>query len=67
MTGWEPSRCETISSGLARVSVMLVTGSATEALEIARNTLERERARSGELALQLRTGERVELKDGADS
>jgi hypothetical protein len=41
-------RRETISSGLARVSVMLVTGSATEALEMARNTLERERARSGE-------------------
>ncbi|MFZ0071591.1 MAG: tetratricopeptide repeat protein, partial [Xanthobacteraceae bacterium] len=45
VTGWEPSRRETISSGLARVSVMLVTGSATEALEMARNTLERERAR----------------------
>ena len=48
VVGWEPSRRETISSGLARVSVMLVTGSATEALEMARNTLERERARSGE-------------------
>ena len=36
---WEPSRRETISSGLARVSIMLTQGSTANALEIAQRYL----------------------------
>ena len=46
---WEPSRREAISSGLARVAVMLSQGDNDNALEIAKRTYERERQRSGEL------------------
>src|SRR3984893_2227611 len=45
---WEPSRREAISSGLARVAVMLSQGNNDNALEIARRTYERERQRSGD-------------------
>jgi CHAT domain-containing protein len=45
---WEPSRREAISSGLARVSIMLGIGSAADALQMAKNMLEREKARSGD-------------------
>src|SRR5262249_36399790 len=48
VANWEPSRREAISSNLARVSVMLGTGSAADALQMAKNMLEREKARSGE-------------------
>ncbi len=45
---WEPSRREAISSGLARVSIMLTQGNRDNALEIAQRTFERERGRSGD-------------------
>ena len=45
---WEPSRREAISSGLARVVVMLSQGNNDNALEIAQRTFERERQRSGD-------------------
>ena len=45
---WEPSRREAISSGLARVSIMLTQGNYDNALEIAQRTFDRERARSGD-------------------
>ena len=45
---WEPSRREAISSGLARVSIMLPQGNYDNALEIAQRTFDRERARSGD-------------------
>src|ERR1700730_10833516 len=45
---WEPSRREAISSGLARVAVMLSQGDNDNALEIAKRTFERERQRSGD-------------------
>ena len=45
---WEPSRREAISSGLARVAVMLSQGSNDNALDIAQRTYERERQRSGD-------------------
>jgi CHAT domain-containing protein len=45
---WEPSRREAISSGLARVAVMLSQGNNDNALEIAQRTFERERQRSGD-------------------
>jgi CHAT domain-containing protein len=48
---WEPKRREAMSSGLARVSVMLTQGDAANALEIAQRTYERERGRSGEKSL----------------
>ena len=46
--GWEPARREAISSGLARVAVMLSQGSNDNALEIAERTYEHERQRSGD-------------------
>jgi CHAT domain-containing protein len=48
VSNWEPSRRDAVGSNLARVSVMLGTGSPTDALQMAKNTLEREKARSGE-------------------
>ena len=42
------SRRDAIGSNLARVSVLLGTGSPTDALQMANNMLEREKARSGE-------------------
>lgn len=45
---WEPKRREAISTGLSRVSVLLTQGDATNALEIAQRTYERERSRSGD-------------------
>ena len=45
---WEPSRRETVSGGLARVSTLLTQGSTANALEIAQRSLERERSRSGD-------------------
>jgi CHAT domain-containing protein len=48
---WEPSRREAISSGLARVSVLLSQGNKGNALEIAQRTYERERSRSGDKSL----------------
>ena len=45
---WEPSRREAISSGLARVSIMLPQGNYDNALEIAQRTFDRERGRSGD-------------------
>ena len=45
---WEPSRREAISSGLARVSIMLTQGNYDNALEIAQRTFDRERGRSGD-------------------
>jgi CHAT domain-containing protein len=45
---WEPSRREAISSGLARVAVMLSQGNNDNALEIAERTYQRERQRSGD-------------------
>ena len=48
---WEPKRREAMSGGLARVSVMLTQGDASNALEIAQRTYERERGRSGENSL----------------
>src|SRR5258706_4318405 len=45
---WEPSRREAISSGLARIAVMLSQGNNDNALEIAQRTFERERQRSGD-------------------
>ncbi len=46
---WEPSRRENVASGLARISVLLSSGQAgTNAQEIARRYLERERQRSGD-------------------
>lgn len=45
---WEPSRREAISSGLARVSIMLTQGSNNNALEIAQRSYDRERGRSGD-------------------
>jgi CHAT domain-containing protein len=45
---WETSRREAISSGLARIAVMLSQGSNDNALEIAQRTFERERQRSGD-------------------
>ena len=48
---WEPSQREMISSGLARVSIMLTQGSNDNALEIAQRTFERERDRSGDKSL----------------
>jgi CHAT domain-containing protein len=46
--GWEPSRRDAISGGLARVAVMLSQGNADNAVEIAQRTYDRERQRSGE-------------------
>lgn len=48
---WEPSRREAISSGLARIVVMLSQGNDDNALEIAQRTYERERQRSGDKSL----------------
>ncbi len=48
---WEPRRREAVSSGLARVSLMLIQGEAANALEIAQRTFERERSRSGDKSL----------------
>ena len=48
ISNWEPSRRDAIGSNLARVSVLLGTGSPTDALQMANNMLEREKARSGE-------------------
>ena len=48
---WEPKRRDAISSGLSRVSVMLTQGDASNALEIAQRTFERERGRSGDKSL----------------
>ncbi len=48
---WEPQRREAISSGLARVSIMLTQGDAANALEIAQRTYERQRSRSGDKSL----------------
>jgi len=48
---WDPKRREAISSGLSRISIMLVQGDAANALEVAQRTLERERNRSGEKSL----------------
>lgn len=48
---WEPSRREAVAGGLARVSVMLNQGNVANALEIARQTFERERSRSGDKSL----------------
>jgi CHAT domain-containing protein len=45
---WEPARREAVSSGLARVAVMLSQGNNDNALEIAQRTYERERQRSGD-------------------
>ncbi|MDB5638329.1 MAG: Tetratricopeptide 2 repeat protein [Bradyrhizobium sp.] len=45
---WEPSRRDLVSSGLARVVVMLSQGNNDNALEIAQRTFERERRRSGD-------------------
>ena len=45
---WEPSRREAISSGLARVSIMLTQGNYDNALEIAQRSFDRERGRSGD-------------------
>jgi CHAT domain-containing protein len=45
---WEPSRREAISSGLARVSIMLTEGNYDNALDIAQRTFDRERGRSGD-------------------
>jgi len=45
---WEPAQRETVSGGLARVSVMLSQGNAANAQEIALRAYEREKARSGE-------------------
>lgn len=45
---WEPSRREAISSGLARISILLSQGNNDNAVEIARRTFERQRQRSGE-------------------
>jgi len=45
---WEPSRREAVSSGLARVAVMLSQGNNDNALEIAERTYQRERQRSGD-------------------
>src|SRR5258708_4948004 len=48
---WEPSRREAISSGLARISILLSQGNNDNAVEIAQRTFERERQRSGEKSL----------------
>jgi len=48
---WEPKRREAITSGLSRVSNLLTQGDATNALEIAQRTLERQRNRSGDKSL----------------
>jgi len=45
---WEPSRREAISSGLSRVSVMMMQGNNDNAFDIAQRTFERERTRSGD-------------------
>lgn len=45
---WERAQRETVSGGLARVSVMLSQGNIANALEIAQRAYEREKGRSGE-------------------
>jgi CHAT domain-containing protein/tetratricopeptide (TPR) repeat protein len=48
---WEPSRRENVNGGLARISVMLSQGNATNAVEIAQRGYEREKVRSGDKSL----------------
>jgi CHAT domain-containing protein len=45
---WEPARREAVSSGLARVAIMLAQGNSDNAVEIAQRTYERQRRLSGE-------------------
>jgi CHAT domain-containing protein len=48
---WEPKRRDATSGGLSRISNLLSQGDATNALEIAQRTFERERTRSGDKSL----------------
>jgi CHAT domain-containing protein len=48
---WEPKRREAMTGGLSRISNLLNQGDATNALDIAQRTLERERTRSGDNSL----------------
>ena len=48
---WDPGQRDLISGGLARVGVLLTQGKVTNAVEIAKRSVERERQRSGEKSL----------------
>ena len=48
VANWEPSRREAVTNSMSRVNALLYAGNAADALEMAKKTLERERARAGE-------------------